>query len=68
MADVTAAFVTAALVATAGAEIAKAKSIRERLETHGPRMGRDAIEILNTIAFAHEGAARQLIEDAQDQG
>jgi hypothetical protein len=68
MADLMPVFTVGALCAVASAEIAKAKSIRERINMRGPHMTADAIEILNAIAFAHEDAASQLIADAQDQG
>ena len=65
MAELTAVVTTTAICAIASAEIAKAKSIRSRLEQRGSSMSADAIEILNAIAFAHEDAAGQLIADMQ---
>lgn len=46
-------------------ELAKAKSLRTRIATHGQRMGSDAQEILWALVFAHEDAAKELVEAAQ---
>lgn len=52
--------------ATAGhVELAKATSLRTRLESHSGRMSSDAKEILWAIVRAHEDAAREMVESAQ---
>jgi hypothetical protein len=54
-----------ALAIAAHTEIAKAKSLRSRYETHGSRMGGDARELLWAMIFAHEDAARDLLDRAK---
>lgn len=56
---------TALKVVAAHVELAKAKSLRGRAETHGQRMTQDAKELLWAMIFAHEDAARELIESAE---
>lgn len=46
-------------------ELAKAKSLRARLDSHGHRMSSDAKEILWALVFAHEDAAKEMVEAAQ---
>ncbi|EJL23969.1 hypothetical protein [Novosphingobium sp. AP12] len=45
-------------------DLAKAKSLRSRLDSHGHRMSSDAKEILWALVFAHEDAAKELVEAA----
>jgi len=45
-------------------ELVKANSLRARLDSHGHRMSSDAREILWAIVFAHEDAAKEMVEAA----
>lgn len=56
---------TAMKVVAAHVELAKAKSLRERAQSHGHRMSLDAKELLWAMIFAHEEAASELIESAK---
>jgi plasmid stability protein len=51
-----------AQMACARTEIAKAKSLRDRIESHGSRMSADAREIIWAMIFAHENAVEELLE------
>ncbi|AXB79128.1 hypothetical protein [Novosphingobium sp. P6W] len=45
-------------------ELAKGKSLRGRLDSHGHRMSSDAKEILWALVFAPEDATKELVETA----